>query len=258
MTFNIRYDNPGDSANAWIFRKNQVAQQVIANQVNLLGIQEALAGQVSDLRKSLPGFGFTGAGRDDGKSGGEHCAFLFDTSRLALTSSGHFWLSPTPYDPGSKGWDAAITRMVNWALFMDKINGKQFAAFNTHFDHIGKEARRQSSLLLLKQVKKRSGKRPALVMGDFNATPAEEPVRLLTDQGNPDHLVNSLELSETSHEGPMGTFNGFQSTATGDQPIDFIFLKGKWRVLRHATIDQSQDGRFASDHFAVTADIMYP
>ena len=40
-----------------------------------------------------------------------------------------------------------------------------------------------------------------------------------------------------------------------DQPIDFIFIKGDWKVLRHATISQTWKGRFASDHFAVFAEL---
>ena len=61
-----------------------------------------------------------------------------------------FW-PETPSVPGSKSWDAAITRMVTWAQFKDLKTGKVFFAFNTHFDHIGKEARRQSAHLLLKK-----------------------------------------------------------------------------------------------------------
>lgn len=63
-------------------------------------------------------------------------------------------------------------------------------------------------------------------------------------------------MSATPHYGPSGTFNGFRSKETDDQPIDYIFLKGKWKVLSHATISQTWEGRFASDHFSVLAELV--
>lgn len=47
MTFNIRYNNPADSLNAWPYRKDKVASQILFHRTHLLGIQEALHGQVT-------------------------------------------------------------------------------------------------------------------------------------------------------------------------------------------------------------------
>ena len=71
MTFNIRYNNASDSLNAWPFRKDKVASQVLFHDVNLLGVQEALHDQLVDLQQRLPTFRYTGVGRDDGKEMGE-------------------------------------------------------------------------------------------------------------------------------------------------------------------------------------------
>jgi endonuclease/exonuclease/phosphatase family metal-dependent hydrolase len=60
-------------------------------------------------------------------------------------------------------------------------------------------------------------------------------------------------VSHTPHYGPDGTFNGFRGGESGDKPIDYIFLKGKFRVLQHGSISQTWNGLFASDHFAVLA-----
>ena len=164
-----------------------------------------------------------------------------------------FWLSKTPVVAGSKSWDAAITRIVTWAKFKDRKTGKIFFAFNTHFDHLGKEARRESAKLLLHKVADIAGKTPAIITGDFNAVPSDEPIRVVTDNTNPLHLINSIELSSTPHYAPTGTFNGWGPKERDDLPIDYIFLKGSWKVKKHATISQSWGGRFASDHFAVLA-----
>ena len=253
MTFNIRYDTPADSLNAWPHRRDNAATQVLFHDIQLLGVQEALHGQLEDLAARLQRFRYLGVGRDDGKQKGEYSAIFYDTTRLQPLQSATFWLSLTPEVPGSKSWDAAITRIVTWAKFKDRRNGRIFYAFNTHFDHIGKEARRRSAALLLQKVAAIAGKTPAIVTGDFNAVPADEPIQLLTETNDPLHLTDSKAVSMTPHYGPTGTFNGFGPKEKDNEPIDYIFLKGRWRVKKHATLSQTWEGRFASDHFAVMA-----
>ncbi len=253
MTFNIRYNTAADSLDAWPFRKDKVASQILFHDIHLLGIQEALHGQVMDLQQQLPRYKYAGAGRDDGKEKGEYSAIFYDSSRLQALETKTFWLSETPGVAGSKSWDAAITRIVTWVKFRDRKTKKMFFAFNTHFDHIGKIARKESALLLLQKVKEIAGNIPAVITGDFNAEPGDEPAQVIMKKTDPLHLTDAKEISQTPHYGPTGTFNGFKSKERNDQPIDYIFLKGKWKVLKHATISQTWEGRFASDHFAVMA-----
>lgn len=256
MTFNIRLNTSSDSLNAWPYRKDKVASQILFHKIELLGVQEALHDQMMDLQQRLPQFNYTGGGRDDGKTKGEYSAIFYDTTKLQLLSASMFWLSETTGVAGSKGWDAAITRIVTWAKFKDKRSKKIFFAFNTHFDHMGKIARRESARLVLQKVKEIAGSTPAVITGDFNAEPSDEPIQVIVDQNNPLRLTDSKELSQTPHYGPTGTFTGFQTKERNDQPIDYIFLKGKWKVLTHATISQTWGGRFASDHFSVMAELL--
>ena len=257
MTFNIRFTTASDSLNAWPYRKDKVASQILFHNVQLLGVQEALHIQMVELKERLPQFNYVGGGRDDGKEKGEYAAIFYDTTRLQVLQSTMFWLSLTPEVPGSKSWDAAITRIVTWAKFKDRKTKKVFFAFNTHFDHIGKVARRESAKLLLQKVQSIAGKTPAIITGDFNATPSDEPMQVITNDTYPLQLTDSKEISATPHYGPSGTFNGFASKERDDLPIDYIFLKGAWKVGSHATISQTWMGRFASDHFAVLATISF-
>lgn len=256
MTFNIRLNIAVDSLNAWPYRKDMVASQVKYHQVQLLGVQEALHLQMTDLQERLPSFKYTGGGRDDGKEKGEYSAIFYDTVYLKLIRSATSWLSETPSVPGSKGWDAAYPRVVTWGEFRHKKTGKIFYAFNTHFDHMGKIARRESARLLLKMVKEIAGNNKAVITGDFNATPQDEPVQVILDEKNPLHFTDSKALSASGHYGPTGTFTGFAGKERDDEPIDYIFLKGKWEVKDHAAISQSWRGRFASDHFSVIATLV--
>jgi endonuclease/exonuclease/phosphatase family metal-dependent hydrolase len=253
MTFNIRYNTMSDSVNAWPNRKDKVASQILFHEAHIVGVQESLHDQMADLQQRLPQYKYAGVGRDDGKEKGEYSAIFYDTTRLQALQTKTFWLSETPEVAGSKSWDAAITRIVTWVKFRDRKTKKIFFAFNTHFDHIGKIARRESAKLLLQKVKEIAGNTPAVITGDFNAEPADEPIQVIKDISDPLHFTDAKELSKKSHYGPTGTFNGFKNKERNDQPIDYIFIKGKWKVIKHATISQTWEGRFASDHFAVMA-----
>lgn len=163
MTFNIRWDNAGDSLDAWKFRKDNAASQVSFHKVHLLGVQEALHNQLEDLHQRLPGFKYVGVGRADGKQKGEYSAIFYDASRLDVLQSETFWLAEETNVAGKKGWDAAIERIVTWAKFRDKKTRKIFYHFNTHFDHVGKIARRESAKLLIRKVNEIAGKANAII-----------------------------------------------------------------------------------------------
>ena len=257
MTFNIRYNNKNDSLNAWPYRKDNAASQVKFHNVHILGVQEALHDQMMDLSRSLTKYKYTGVGRDDGKTKGEYSAIFYDTTRLKLIESSTFWLSLTPEVPGSKGWDADITRIVTWARFKDNISKKIFFVFNTHFDHIGQEARRESAKLVKRRVKEIAGNNPVIITGDFNSHPSDEPIKILMDENDKDKFIDTKAVSILPHYGPLGTFNGFASKERDNEPIDFIFIKGKWKVLQHATLSQTWGGRFSSDHFPVFAKLSF-
>jgi len=257
MTFNIRYNNKNDSLNAWPYRKDNAASQIKFHNIHILGVQEALHEQMMDMSQSLSQYKYVGVGRDDGKTKGEYSAIFYDTIRLKLLGSSTFWLSLTPEVAGSKSWDAAITRIVTWAKFTDASSKRTFFVFNTHFDHMGKEARRESARLLKQKVKDIAGNNPVVITGDFNSKPSDDPIKILTDPADKDKFIDTKAVSLTPHYGPHGTFNAFTSKEIDNEPIDFIFLKGKWKVLQHATLSQTWEGRFSSDHFPVFTQLSF-
>lgn len=259
MTFNLRYDTPNDGPNAWPHRKDLAASMIRLHRADLVGVQEALRHQLDDLTQRLPGYAWVGVGRADGREGGEYSAILYRTDRFELLDSGTFWLSETPAVPGSKSWDAAIERIATWARFTDRETGKTFFHFNTHFDHIGAEARAESAKLILQRIADIAGARPVVLTGDFNATDASEPYRVLTGAapGGPLALRDALHASEHGHHGPTSTWNGFEAVQPG-QRIDYVFTSEGVRVRQHAALIDTWDGRFPSDHLPVLAEIVVP
>lgn len=251
MSFNIRLNVASDSINAWPNRIEKVTSQIRFHDVEILGVQEALHNQMVDLQDNLKGYKFVGVGRDDGKTKGEYSAIFFDSLRFEDINSGTFWLSKNPSVPGSKDWDAAITRVCSWAELRDRSAGKNsptFYFFNTHFDHIGVEARKHSAELIVQKIREIAKDKPVILTGDFNTEPDNDPYRVMTS-----YLQDAKKISKEKHFGPEGTFTGFASMEKTDEPIDYIFVSKQVQVLKHATLAESWKGLFSSDHYPVFA-----
>jgi len=257
MTFNIRYDEPRDKENAWPNRKQLVASMILFHHADIVGVQEALKSQLVDLAKLLPDYSWVGVGRADGKDGGEFSAIFYRKARLKSLENSTFWLSETPQVP-STGWDAALPRIVTWAKFQDLQTHKNFFLFNTHFDHRGERARTESARLLLARVGQMAGDLPVVVTGDFNFTESAEGYQILTGKNantSRSVLRDARYISEREHHGPTSTFNEFKALVPGKK-IDYVFVKGSIRVLQHAALADTWDGRFPSDHLPVLAELI--
>lgn len=258
MTFNIRYDNPDDGENAWPVRKQYVSEIIKRNNVDFLGIQEGLKNQVDYLAEELSNYSWIGIGRDDGKEAGEYSAVFYRKDKFDKLESNTFWLSETPWKPGL-GWDAVCNRIVTWGKFKDKKTGKIFYIFNTHFDHRGKLARKNSALLIKRTIDSLCSGEPVIITGDFNSSIGSEPYRILTSsKGNNKYVFdNSENISSVKHDGPDGTSNRFDTGKNPTGPIDFVFVSKGIKVISHKTISSEFNNHYPSDHFPVLAELVF-
>ena len=249
-TFNIRYANQSDVGNIWQDRLPHVASLIQFHQIELVGVQEALQTQLRDLKEALD-FNYIGVGRDDGTDKGEFAAILYDPKKFDMLDQGTFWLSPTPEKP-SKGWDASLNRVCTWGKFKDEV-GEIFYVFNIHYDHIGQQAREESSKLVMAQVSKINKENaPAILMGDFNVTPENAAYTTITN--NPDWQDARL-VSKIPAYGPAGTFTGFNWEKVPDGIIDHVFVKGDINVIRHGILTDNYGKKYPSDHFPVLVEV---
>ena len=260
ISYNIRYNNPGDGANAWPHRKERVAQLLRRHQPDLIGLQEVKKDQLDDLIPRLVDFDWVGVGRDDGKAQGEFAAIFYRRARFDLLDSGSIWLSETPAVIGSVGWDASMARIATWAEFVDKEHGISFCHLNTHFDHRGAVAQIESARLVRRFLAGRQRPLPAIVTGDFNITEKSATYQALTepDDSTPP-LLDAMHLSQNPHEGPAETFNG-DFTEPLHVKIDYIFVgqaqSSTIQVRRHAILADNQAGVYPSDHLPVLAELV--
>jgi endonuclease/exonuclease/phosphatase family metal-dependent hydrolase len=255
MSFNLRYDTPNDSANAWPNRKDWVAGLIRFHGADVVGVQEALAHMLTDLDARLPGFARVGVGRADGRTRGEFSAIFYRTDRLALLDSGTFWLSPTPEVAGSKGWDAAIERVATWARFRDRLTGCSHLQLNTHVDHIGEQARQESARLIRRRLAQLANGLPIVMTRDLNSTPTSGAYRILTRDtvaGATPPLADAMLTSRSGHYGPTSSWTAFRAIEPGRR-IDYVLVSAPVTVSSHGILPDSWNGRFPSDHLPVLA-----
>jgi endonuclease/exonuclease/phosphatase family metal-dependent hydrolase len=255
MTFNIRYATDRDAENRWTARRQMLIDLLRKQTPDLLGVQEALDVQLSDILRGLPGYAVTGVGRDDGRAAGEYSGILFRTGRFRVAQAGTFWLSATPETVASRTWGNRITRICSWARFIDQ-DGQALWMYNVHLDHESQPSREQSVKLLLERIRSRSDRdEPVIVTGDFNVgegNPALEPL-LGRSQGPPPFIDTFRALHPDEQE--VGTYTAFEFGRTKGDKIDYVLVEPGTEVLRAEILRFSRNKRYPSDHFPVTATV---
>lgn len=251
MSFNIRFATPKDGTNAWPLRKELLFQTIETFNPHLLGLQEVHPSQGVEVRERFDGtYGFIGVPRDDGKTSGEMAAVMYRRDRFELVRTATFWLSDTPEIVGSKGWDAALPRVVTWVELRDRAAtpARPIFFFNTHFDHKGRQAQLESAKLLQQRIVEIAGAAPVVVTGDFNAPQGSEPHRALL-QVLSDTFPEIHPQPTTRHF----TYHGFTGKNERANRIDWVLRSRHFKTLDAAIDRTNTDGRYPSDHFPVTA-----
>lgn len=254
MSFNIRYDNPKDGIQNWHHRKENIVRMINFYDLDIIGMQEVLVNQLNYLKTQLGQYHTVGIGREDGKEKGEFSPIFFKASRYEEIKSGTFWLSETP-EKVSKGWDADLERIATWAVLKDKTTGKELIFMNTHFDHIGKQARIESAKLLKQKAIELAGDLPLILTGDFNLPPESDGIKTIIEPDGDNTLVNSSSIAKYSY-GPDWTTCGFDNRPFDNRKvIDYIFVKNVEKVNKYAVFSEMLNDIYLSDHCPIFAQI---
>lgn len=250
MSFNVRYNTPKDSINAWQFRKEKVAEVISSSKVDIAGLQEPWFDQITDLEKLLPDYAWIGWSRDDGKTKGEFTPVFYLEEKFEVLESGVFWLSSTPEIPGSIGWDEKLPRTVIKILFREKSSGKQFWFFNTHLG--GNLARTEGAKLLKIRIDEIAGDLPVIVTGDFNSKPDSEPIQIMLDKNYRVVLEDAFTIAGEKND-EIYTDYWFDGENKDLKRIDYIFVNRKIKVQRLEIINKRMGRFYPSDHLPVKA-----
>jgi endonuclease/exonuclease/phosphatase family metal-dependent hydrolase len=257
MSFNIRRGTARDGRNHWIYRRKLVHDVLDQYRPDVLGLQEALDFQISEIRVMLPGYRHVGIG-NLGRSRGLHNAIFYNADRFVLAGQGTFWLSDTPDIPQSKGWGNILPRTCTWARLIEKESGKAFYFYNTHLDHLSQRSRKKSVILLIQRIHGRPFEDPFVLTGDFNARERSRPVQYLKGNIplrtktknivlNPIPLVDTFRVRYPDKRNTV-TFHGFRKYFFRFR-LDYIFVPVSTRVLDAEIIQLQWKKRYPSDHF---------
>ena len=250
MSFNIRLPVESDGEDYWETRKPLAVRMLREQRPDVIGLQELVASQADYLARELPAYTWFGRGRNaDG--GGEHMGVFYLKDRLKVIESGDFWLSDTPGVPGSISWNHLYPRMVTWALFEQRSDGKRFYFFNTHLPYREQDeaARVKGANAIAQRIAALPANVPVVLTGDFNTTPDSDVHAVLA------RTLQDAWTTAPRVEGSDATFHGF--TGTADRRIDWIFVKGV--TPESATsVTTRWHQRYPSDHFPVVVTLRLP
>lgn len=256
MTFNLRINTPEDGSNAWPYRNKQAADLIRRVAPLVAGTQEGKYDMLRDLDRDLTGYSRIGEGRSGYESGNEAmdecCCIYYRHDDVALLEHGQFWLSETPDEAGSVSWDSSLPRFCTWGLFQSNEKPeRQFYLFNTHFDHIGQEARVASANLLLQKTAELRQDRqiPVVITGDFNCYPDNPAIAALKEQLNDAYDILDEAVGRTFHD--------FEGGVEGE-PIDYIFASEDTLIRETIIYRDEQDGAYPSDHYPIASRLQLP
>lgn len=268
MTFNVRYENPEDGGTyQWKERLAGAVRMIRKAEPDCFGVQEALHGQAADLWASLPDYEFFGIGREDGKKEGEYSGIFYrrDRFRPDPADQGTFWLSDTPAVVGSRTWGNEIPRTATWLRLIDLSTGRGFYLFNTHWDHRNQASRERAALLMARRIETRNHPaEPVALLGDFNSVESNPGLAYLT--GNRVWLAGSdqvwqaplVDTYQIHHAGEKNrrTLHFWKGNRDGHLKVDHILVSRGARVETAEIL--SRDVPVVSDHFPVTARVIFP
>ncbi len=246
MSYNIKCKLLWDMGEqTWYSRAHLIVEGIKEAAPGVIGFQEMTPEQYDYLCDILTGYGAIVEYRDDGIFP-EGCALFYNEKQFELVKSECFWLSETP-DVMSKSWGAEFNRICSCVLLKEKASGKEFMVFNTHLDSKSEESRIKGIQVVLDKIAK-YGDVPAILMGDLNAEEDSETYKSAMES----FLDSKYETENTM---TSCTYQGWGEKLDRDC-IDYILIsKTGFTVNSYKVIRDTFEGRYASDHFPLMAEL---
>lgn len=249
VTFNIRCDYGQDGENCFHFRKALIKKKILHEKPDVICFQEVLPHVAVWLKEELEDYYVVGCGRST-ELDNEQMSIAYRKEELNLISMDTFWLSETPFVPGSRYQEQSECPRVCTEVVLEDIREKKaFRLMNVHLDHLGAEAR---MLGLRQMLKKAKGERllpdvPIIMAGDFNAVPESWEIQEIEKASEYINLTKGIGV----------TFHGFLPQEA-EETIDYIYLrnsdKNATEKLVCKSVEKWEDREGAvwlSDHYPV-------
>jgi len=245
LTFNLRFGLADDGANGWDRRKKGLPALFNKYPSDFIGFQEANDFQIDYLADILPGYGVIGKHSPAPPNWQNNVIFF--KNGWDPTFYRHLFLSSTPSIP-SRFRGSRWPRQVTIGMFAN--DHRRLICINTHFD-FAEDVQTKSARLIMKHLSRLPETVPAILLGDFNATPGQDCYEVFTEAENESPL-NGPWFKNAAEKPFPGTYHGFNGYSTGDH-IDWILYRGRIAPVAYAVVESLFAGVYPSDHFPVYA-----
>ena len=246
LTLNLRFGLADDGANSWEHRKKALPALFRQYRPDFIGLQEANDFQIDYLAKILMDYNFIGM-RIPAPPNWQNNVIFFQ-NRWSRKIDEHLFLSPTPEIP-SKFRDSRWPRQCTIGMFTD--NQRRLICVNTHFD-FADNVQRDSAVLIMERLSRLPSNIPAILLGDFNATPGDNCYGIFTGSNNVATLKGPWFKNAAPQPFP-GTFHGFSGRTDGEH-LDWILHRGHIAPVTYEVVVSKFEGIYPSDHFPVYAE----
>lgn len=253
VTFNVRVGIDPKPGRRWSERRPLVVRILSEARPDVVGLQEDLFFQASEIEEALPGYERVGRGAFT-EHLGEFNSILYRKDRFRRIDWGIFWLSETPEKEASFPWGHPYPRTVVWCLLEateGPERGRRLRVYNTHFPHRGDEPRRRSGETLAARIAadREAESLPALAMGDLNAGVGSPAYVALVGEGKP--LLDAFDLAADKAD-DHGTYHGYMGSPRWSR-IDHILVTPGIRVEQTRILEDHEGDVYPSDHYPVLA-----
>lgn len=248
MSFNVRCTNVG--ARGMKDRVPDVVTTIFNGMPDSLGVQEATPQWIDTLNEELgEHYAYVGVGRD-GEHDGEYSAVFYLKDKYNVVDSGTFWLSETP-DEISYGWDAVCRRICTWAILENKETGDKYIHMNSHFDHIGEEARSQSIKMIVEKSQEYKDI-PAVFTADMNVPEGSKNYKEIADNS----IFKDTKYTAENVDAYITYHDRYPQKHDGDV-IDYCFANEGFEAINYGVVTESPSKYYVSDHFPVYTDVKF-
>lgn len=246
VSLNIRCVWDKDGVNSFIHRIGLICDKIAEEKPDVIAFQEVTDRHRDMLTRMLPEYLIVGQGRN-ADCLGEGVSTAVRRDMIDLLGFETIWLSPTPYVPASRYENQShFPRITLMTLLKNKETGELFRVFNLHLDHLLTEARISQLEGLLQFVNEQQKKvlLPAVILGDFNAQPNSDEIKLIGEQGTFTDLTKNVE----------GSFHDFGKRDPLIK-IDYIFTTPELaaRAEKVEPWTDEKNGIYLSDHYPICA-----
>ena len=251
VTFNVRCPWNTDGINSFMHRMGVIYDKINMEKPDVVALQECSPKIMELMEKLFPEYDFFGQYRSE-NYWGEGLFVAVRKENFRVVASESFWISPTPYVPGSRfPIQSECPRICNVVQIRKKESGEMMRLFNIHLDHISDEARIEGMKCVLGKMEEYNARLPlpTVILGDYNAGPDCSTIKYCNE-------YEKTPLFDVTKDIPL-TYHGFGGLLIPEwEKIDYIYVTGELEKSHISTEiwDTCKNGIYLSDHYPVCAE----